>query len=209
MPANIKRPQNKYVQMLLWLSPNLMELAIYFFIALFTLFISGQDFIKQNFVISGDFNPIQSGVNSVDYLLQRIVGEKVAGSLSLAVFWGLVGLAVNVIWWVGSNFSSELTNDLVFSKYVHPKDADPKSPLRDFLEKTAFRTGAAVLLIVYTNIYITDFLPRITTRFGFFIEDWANNQRWGSFFLAFFSQMFLLHIFTILVRLVLLKKQIF
>lgn len=209
MPANITRPQNKYIQMLLWLTPNYMELAIYLFIAILTLILSSQDIIRQNFLISGDFNPIHTAVNSIDLLLQRFVGEKVAGSLSLAIFWGLVGLAVNVLWWVGSNFSSELTNDLVFSKYVHPKDADPKSPLREFVEKTVFRTAAAVLAIVYTNLYLSDLLPRITTRMGFFIEDWSNNKHWGSLLLALFSQMFLLHIFTVLFKLILLKKQIF
>jgi hypothetical protein len=209
MPAKIKRPQNQYVQMLLWLTPSLLELAIYFFIALFTFLISSQDIIKQNFFISGDFNPIQSAINSIDLLLRQFVGEKVAGSLSLAIFWGLVGLGVNAIWWVGSNFSSELTNDLVFSKYVHPKDADPKSPLREFIEKTAFRTVAVLITIFYTNLYLSDLLPRITARMSYFIEDWSNHKHWGSLLLAIFSQMFLLHIFTILIRLVLLKKQIF
>lgn len=206
---NKQTKQNSYIQMLLWLTPSLMELAIYVFITLVTLFLSGQEYIKQSLFVSGDFNPIQAGISSIDLLLQNVVGEKVAGSLSLAIFWGLVGLGVNLIWWVGSNFSTELTNDLVFSKYVHPKDADPKTPLREFIEKTAFRTIAALIAIVYTNLYISDFLPRITTRMSYFIENWSTSKDWASLILAILSQIFLLHIFTILFRLVLLRKQIF
>lgn len=206
--SNIAEDKNKYILMLKWLAPSLLEMAIYLFVVLLTLFFSSQEFIKQSLFVSGDFNPIQAGIDSIDVLLQNIVGEQIAGSLSLAIFWGLVGVAVNMFWWLGSNFSSELSNDLVFSKYVHPKDSDPRSPLREFIEKTIFRTAAAIIALIYSNLFISDLLPRITTRMSYFIENWSISKEWLSLLLAIVSQLILLHIFTILVKLVLLKKDI-
>ncbi len=204
---NIKN--NNFIYVLLWLIPTWVELAVYLFITFFTVFLCSQDFINGLLYASGDFNPIRAGIASIDGLLQHFLGEKVSGSISLALFWGTVGLVVNLIWWLGSNFSTELNNDLVFSKYVHPKDSDPKSQLREFIEKTAIRTTVAVVIIVYINFVLSQGLPRLTHRFADILKHWTFAGQWKRMLLAIIGEVIMLHLFVVLTRVILLRKQVF
>ncbi len=201
--------QNKITNLVLWLTPTGVELAVYIFITFFTAILCSQDFVNSLFFVSGDFNPIRSGIGSINGLLEGIVGERVAGSLSLGIFWGTVGLVVNLLWWLGANFSTELNNDLVYSKYVHPKDINPRSQLRDFIIRTAIRTGVAVIAIVYTNFVLSQWLPRISSEYASVFEDWDYTSRWSVLIPVILSQILLLHIFVVLTRIILLRKQIF
>jgi hypothetical protein len=167
------------------------------------------DIVRELLFVSGDFNPIRTAIASIDTLLQNFVGERIAGSLSLAIFWGIIGLIVNLIWWLGSNFSTELSNDLVFSKYVHPTNSDPKAHLREFFERTLIRTTVAIIAIVYTNYFLSQGLPRISATFSDVINNWSTNKDYVSVIVAFIAEIFMLHIFVILARLLLLRKQIF
>jgi hypothetical protein len=197
------------IYVLLWLVPTWTELAIYLFITFFTIFLCSQDFINSLLFASGDFNPMRAGIASIDGLLTHVVGERVAGSLSLAIFWGTIGLLVNVLWWLGSNFSTELNNDLVFSKYIHPKGSDPQSQLREFIERTAIRTVVAIIGIVYTNFIISQTLPRLTTRYANILKHWDFASKWQSLLLAVVIEILVLHGFVVLTRIILLRKQVF
>lgn len=201
--------KKQILQIIVWLSPTWLELVLYLFIGLLTIFLSNLSIVNDFLFATGDFNPIRAGIDSVGFLLEKVVGERVAGSLSLAFFWGLVGLMVNVIWWVGSNFSTELNNDLVFSRYVHPKYYDPKSPLREFVRRTAVRTTTALVFIFYMNFFIREAIPHITTRFFQIISEWKQSPAIGSLLLYLILEMILLHIIVVLTRLILLRKQIF
>lgn len=201
--------QDKTKNVLLWLSPSGVEIAFYIFLTFATFVLSSFDLVKSSLSVTGDFNPIRSGIGVVDTMLQHFVGEKVAGSLSLAIFWGLIGLAVNVIWWLGSNFSTELNNDLVFSKYVHPKDTDPREQLRVFAIRTVIRTIVAISGIVYVNFFMSDGLPRLTTRYANVIASWSDSQQYMLAITTVISQIFMLHIFIVLARLILLRKKAF
>lgn len=205
----MNKTQNNITNVLLWLTPTVTEIAIYLFITFFTVVLSSQDFVNNLLFATGDFNPIREGIGSIDRLLERIVGEKVAGSLSLGIFWGLVGLIVNLLWWLGSNFSTELNNDLVFSKYVHPKDADPKSHLREFVEKAIIRTIVAVIGIVYINFVLSQWLPRITQRYNDVLNDFSIAKDWKLLIITIGAQVLMLHIFVVLTRIILLRKQVF
>lgn len=200
---------NRFKSLFIWLLPSGIEFAFYIFIAAITVLVSSMDLVKDLLFVGNDFNPIRSGVAYIDTLLQNCVGEKVAGSLSLAIFWGLIGIIVNLIWWLGSNFSTELNNDLVFSKYVHPKNADPKSHLREFIQKTVIRTTVAIITILYTNYFFSQGLPRITDTFASVIKNWANTKDIKSLIIAFVAEVFMLHLFIVLTRMLLLRKQIF
>ena len=85
-------------QAIFWLMPNGIEILIYLFITGATLILSGVDRLKDLLFVSGDFNPIRLGISGIDILLTSLVGEKLAGTLSLAIFWALVGVVVNLIW---------------------------------------------------------------------------------------------------------------
>ncbi|MEI6481189.1 MAG: hypothetical protein WCO19_02690 [Candidatus Saccharibacteria bacterium] len=199
----------KTKNVVLWLSPSGVEIAFYIFLTFATFVLSSLDLVKSALSVTGDFNPIRSGIGVVDSLLQHFVGEKVAGSLSLAIFWGLIGLLVNVIWWLGSNFSTELNNDLVFSKYVHPKDTDPREQLRVFAIRTVIRTIVAISGILYVNFFLSDGLPRLTTRYAAVIGSWSKSQQYLLASTTILYQILMLHIFIVLIRLILLRKKAF
>lgn len=205
----MKSTENKAQLLFIWLMPTAIELTVYVMLSALTIFLCSQDLINTLLFATGDFNPIRAGVGSVDQLLTHVVGQRVAGSLSLAIFWGMVGLVVNLLWWVGSNFSTELNNDLVFSKYVHPKDTDPRSQLREFIERTVIRTSVAIVGIVYVNFALSQGFPRISARFAAITKDWSFRAQWKPLVFTILTEMFMLHVLVVLTRLVLLRKKVF
>ncbi len=201
--------KNRVIQILAWLTPTALEVGLYLFIGLATIFVSNLDTVRHVLYASGDFNPIGAAVDSITLLLEKVVGERVAGSLSLAIFWGLVGLLVNAIWWVGSNFSTELNNDLVFSNYVHPKNYDPKSPLREFISRTIFRGAITILFFFYLNYVVREVLPHLSSSYSNIISNWSHHKQFSGLIFGILAESLVLHGFVVLTRLLLLRKQIF
>lgn len=200
---------HRFKLLFLWLLPSGIEIAFYIFITAVSFLASSMDIVRELLFVSGDFNPIRSAIASIDTLLQNFVGERIAGSLSLAIFWGIVGLFVNLLWWLGSNFSTELSNDLVFSKYVHPSNADPKSHLREFFQRTFIRTTVAIIAIIYTNFFFSQGLPRISATYADVIANWSTTKDIKSAIVAIIAEIVMLHIFVVLARLLLLRKTVF
>lgn len=196
-------------QAFLWLLPNGIEIVIYIFITGATLILSGVDRLKDLLFVSGDFNPIRLGISGIDLLLTNLVGEKLAGTLSLAIFWALVGVLVNLIWWAGSNVTTEINEDLEFSKYVHPSGVDPQSQIQDFMKKSALRTAVAVLGILYFNYFISTGLPHVNKNYSKVIGDWSTNKDIKTLLLTIATEILLLHVFVVLTRVMLLRKRVF
>lgn len=190
-----------------WLVPSSTQIAAYIFITFFTALLCSQDFINSFLFAQQDFNPIRGAISYLDLGLQKIVGEKVAGGLSLGIFWGTVGLLVNVFWWLGSSFSTELNNDLVFSKYVHPKDADPNAPLREFITRTIIRALAGIAGLLYLNFVISSGLPHVANKFAdiFTLWDWA--LQWQNLVVTVVLEILMLHGVVVLTRVALLRRQ--
>ncbi len=205
----MEKQKSQIAEVFLWLMPTLLESIMYVFIAIATVVISNLQGVRDFLFFSDDFNPIGTAVNSIDQLLTQVVGERAAGALSLAIFWGLVGLVVNIIWWLISNFSTELNNDLVFSSYMHPRSADPKQLLHEFWKKIAFQSAVAVVGIFYLNFFIRSALPLVTTRYAEFLRAWPGQKNIFSLFTAVIFQIVLLHTFVVLTRMLLLRKQVF
>lgn len=201
--------KSRFAQVALWFLPTGVEATVYIFLCFLTALISSLGFVKSFLYVTEDFNPIGAAVGSINQLLTQIVGEKIAGSLSLAIFWGLVGIAINVLWVVVANFSTELNNDLVFSSYVHPKNANPKAPLYEFIVKTGFRVAATLLLLFFINFAISAALPAISTRYAHAISDWPKNKHFMSILGATILEILTFHTFVVLVRLMTLRKQVF
>jgi hypothetical protein len=142
-------------------------------------------------------------------LLTRLVGEKLAGTLSLAIFWALVGVVVNLIWWAGSNVTTEINEDLEFSKYVHPSGVDPQSQIQDFSKKIALRTAVAVIGILYFNYFISTGLPNVNQSYSKVINNWSTNKDIKALLIAIATEILLLHVFVVLTRVMLLRKRVF
>ena len=196
-------------QAFFWLMPNGIEILIYIFITGATLILSGVDRLKDLLFVSGDFNPIRLGISGIDLLLTRLVGEKLAGTLSLAIFWALVGVVVNLIWWAGSNVTTEINEDLEFSKYVHPSGVDPQSQIQDFSKKIALRTAVAVIGLLYFNFFISAGLPYVNQRYSKVINSWSTNKDFKTLIIAVTIEILLLHVFVVLTRVMLLRKRVF
>jgi hypothetical protein len=75
MPNN----KNRLTQVIFWFLPTWTELAIYIFLAIITIAISNMSFIREFLYASNDFNPIRDAINSIDVVLQRIVGGRGLG----------------------------------------------------------------------------------------------------------------------------------
>ena len=196
-------------QAIFWLMPNGIEILIYLFITGATLILSGVDRLKDLLFVSGDFNPIRLGISGIDLLLTRLVGEKLAGTLSLAIFWALVGVVVNLIWWAGSNVTTEINEDLEFSKYVHPSGVDPQSQIQDFSKKIALRTAVAVIGLLYFNFFISTGLPYVNQSYSKVINNWSTNKDFKTLIIAVTIEILLLHVFVVLTRVMLLRKRVF
>ena len=196
-------------QAFFWLMPNGIEILIYIFITGATLILSGVDRLKDLLFVSGDFNPIRLGISGIDLLLTRLVGEKLAGTLSLAIFWALVGVVVNLIWWAGSNVTTEINEDLEFSKYVHPSGVDPQSQIQDYSKKIALRTAVAVIGLLYFNFFISAGLPYVNQRYSKVINSWSTNKDFKTLLIAVTIEILLLHVFVVLTRVMLLRKRVF
>ncbi len=196
-------------QAIFWLMPNGIEILIYLFITGATLILSGVDRLKDLLFVSGDFNPIRLGISGIDLLLTRLVGEKLAGTLSLAIFWALVGVVVNLIWWAGSNVTTEINEDLEFSKYVHPSGVDPQSQIQDFVKKIALRTAVAVIGLLYFNYFISTGLPNVNQSYSKVINNWSTNKDIKTLLIAIATEILLLHVFVVLTRVMLLRKRVF
>lgn len=205
----MEEEQSKIKQTLLWLMPTGIEIAMYVFITCVTFVLSSVEMFKNALYFTEDFNPIRAGISYIDLLLQNFVGDRIAGSLSLAIFWGAVGLLVNVIWWLGSNFSTELSNDLVFSRYVHPKDTDPSSQLKLFIERTVVRAVVAIIFILYLNYFFRSGITGISNSYSDIISSWSEEKKIGLILFTIVKEVFMLHLFVILSRLLLLRKKIF
>ena len=201
--------REKIQQAFLWLLPNGIEILFYTFITIVTLILSGVDRLKDLLFVSGDFNPIRIAIAGIDTLLTRVVGERVAASLSLAIFWALIGIVVNILWWFGSNVTTEINNDLAFSKYVHPKGVDPQSQLREFLKKAALRTTVAVIGLLYFNYFISTGLPHVNSNFSNVIKNWSTNKEIKLLVTTILTELLLLHVFVVLSRIMLLRKKVF
>lgn len=200
--------KNRLVQAFLWLVPTGIELSLYVFLCLITAILSNLDFIKNFLFFTEDFHPFAAAVGSINQLLTQIVGERLAGSLSLAIFWGLVGVVINILWIVVANFSTELNNDLVYSSYVHPRNTNPKSPLYEFITRSIFRFGVTLLIIFFLNFAVRVVLPVVTKHFSEASTSWGQNKYYMSILGSIIFQIITMHIIVVLFRLLTLRKQL-
>lgn len=192
-----------------WLTPSVSELVIYLFVAISTLFISNVSFVRDFIFAPSDFSLWTVILDSINSLLDRFVGEGTARTVVVIVFWALVGLLVYAVIWVLSNFSDELGNDLALTKYVHPRNVDTSSPLRDFISRTLFRIAIFVLLVFYAVIFWQALLPFCMDQFRQALGAWPTLESFKAALIGVAVQVITLHVFIVFARLLFLKKRIF
>lgn len=118
-------------------------------------------------------------------------------------------MLVYVVLWLGQNFSTELSNDLAMTKYVHPRGADPVSPLRNFISLTIFRIVIFIILVFYLNLCVRVLLPLWFTQYRDVIQNWPKSEYFLDAALAAVSQIIMLHGIVVFARLLFLRKRLF
>ncbi len=201
--------QERILQSLFWMLPTWPELIVYLFLSLCTFALSSQAFLKSWLYVPKDYSFFAEILRSIDTLLPKLLGERIGSSLPLGVFWGAIGMVVYVMIWIFSNFSTELNNELVLSKYVHPRNIRPQPHVRQFITKTIFRIFIGILFILYANICFRVLFPLWASYYQQVIANWGSQHLYNMFIWSLLGQMLTLHGFTIFTRLFLLRKRVF
>lgn len=189
--------------------PTVIEIAVYAFLALFTLAVSNIEAINNFLLIPADFSFKTAILGSLEDLLAQLVGERAAATLITGLFWGLIGMLVYLFLWLFSNFSTEFSNDLAMSKFMHPKGVDRFSALKGLVFRLIFQICIGILFVVYLNMLITVFLPLWSTRYNNGVDAWPDLAAIGGLILTLLSEVLAFHILTVLLRLLLLRKRLF
>lgn len=197
------------IRAFLWLLPTAVEVALYTVLALITLAVSNIDFISEFLLIPPEFSLKTAILGSLEEFIARLIGEEMAATLITGIFWGIVGMAVYVLIWLLGNFSTEFTNDLTLSKYMHPKGVDRYSPLKRLLLRVIFHLFIGLCIIIYINLLIAVMLPMWAARYSAAIDVWPELAGVGTILWTVITQILVLHFLTVLFRLLLLRKRIF
>ncbi len=192
-----------------WLLPSGTELALLVGFSLLTVATHNTTFFRNVIFLPQNFQLKSAVLNSLSNLLQLLVGDHIARSAVVAIFWALVGLFVYILIWLTMNFSSELSNDLALTKWVHPRNIDTRSPLRNFLSRVSFQLVVLFFLIFYLNLIVGSLLPYIGGMFHIAIRDWPRPQAIKYALVGVVIEMVVLHVFVVLVRTVTLRKRVF
>lgn len=209
MKTTTSSQKNSAIHALIWLLPTPVEAFVYVLIALVTLAVSNIDVIKQFFFISSSTGLKEAILGSLESLLTGFLGAKTAATLVTGIFWGIVGMIVYVLLWLLGNFSTELSNDLAITRFMHPKGTDTYEPLKRLVLKLVFHVFVIILIIVYSNLLITVLLPIWATEYAELIDHWPQSDYIWVAAGAFAAHFFALHLIVILFRLLVLRKRVF
>ena len=191
-----------------WLAPTASELVWYLFLSGLTLVLSSLAFFRTFVYAPSEFTLKELTLGTVSGLLERYVGNQITRSGVVIIFWGMVGLLVYMSIWLLMNFSDELGNDLAITKYIHPRNVDTSSPLRDFLSKTFFRVAVFIFLLFYLNFFLSILLPTSIVFYRSAVSNWPQLRCFIDGGIGLSIQLIALHIFTVLIRLLFLRKQV-
>ncbi len=201
--------QNKFYSILAWLLPSGGETIFYIAFCGITLVSSNATFLRSFIYLPNGFQLQSAVLNSANSIVENFVGDRIAQSAVVAIFWAVVGLGVYVLIWLGLNFSSELGNDLAVTKFVHPNNVDTRSPLRDLISRSIFQFFTLCILIFYINLIVSVLLPYIGGLLRIAVQEWPKISGIKSGIIGIVSEFIILHFFTIILRIFTLRKRVF
>ena len=200
---------NVVKQITWWLLPSTIEICAYLLFAVITMLLCNVDAVQKFFMVTQDIDLRLAVLGSIESLLAGLIGRSAAAALITGVFWGLVGMLVYVLLWLAINFSTELTNDLSITRYVHPKGSSTLSPLMHLLLRVLFQLLVATILFFYVNFLIRGLTPLLTSSYARTFDGWPSVPNIFGSLVAIFGQMAAMHGATVLIRLVVLRKRVF
>jgi hypothetical protein len=148
-------------------------------------------------------------LDSINDLIQRFVGDHVARSAVVAIFWALVGLAVYLLIWALINYSDEFGSDLAATGYVHPKNVNTTAPLIYFITRIAFQIFSLLLLVFYINFLIGVLIPRLGVFYQTSTKLWPSTNSLENGLIGIIGEFAIIHVIVVLIRFLLLRKRIF
>lgn len=205
----MQNQKSKFMALLTWLLPSGSEWVIGITFTFVTLAVSNSVVFRDMIFVPQDFQVKTAALDSLSTLIESVFGDQIARSGVVAIFWAIVGLLVYILIWLGLNFSNELGNDLAVTKYVHPRNIDTHSPLRDLISKILFQFVALFVLIFYINLMVGTLLPYIGGMFKTTIQQWPSKISTKYAIFGFVAEIVALHAFVVLVRALTLRKRIF
>ena len=200
---------NVMKQITWWLLPSTIELCAYAVIAVGTLLVSNVSAVQKFFMVAQDIDLRLAVLGSIEAVLAGLLGPSAAAALITGAFWALVGMLVYVLLWLAINFSTELTNDLAISRYLHPKGSNTLSPLMHLFLRILFQLLVATLLFFYVNFLLQGLVPMLTASYAGTFDDWPAAANIVGSVAAIFGQVAGMHVATVLIRLVVLRKRVF
>ena len=205
----MQNQKSKFMALLAWLLPSGSEWVIGTTFTFVTLAVSNSVLFRDIIFVPQDFQIKTAALDSLSTLIEAVFGDQIARSGVVAIFWALVGLFVYILIWLGLNFSNELGNDLAVTKYVHPRNIDTHSPLRDLISKIIFQVVALFVLIFYINLMVGTLLPYIGGMFKTAVEQWPSAISTKYAIYGLLVELLVLHVFVVLVRVLTLRKRVF
>jgi len=97
--------------------------------------------------------------------LGAFVDSVLSGRVSQIVFWSLVGCVVYIAIWLVKNVIVGLENDVIASRFVHPRQYNKITYWGSVLAHKIFFVCGVALFIVYTSLGIEFILPLMTRVF--------------------------------------------
>lgn len=199
----------KFKSIILWLLPSGTGFVIYLSLCGLTLATSNATFFRNLFYIPQNFQLQSAVLDSIGNLVEHLVGDQIARSAVVAIFWAVVGLFVYVLIWMLMNYSDDLGSDLAATKYMHPRNFNTKSALHEFISRSLFKIVVFFILVFYINFTIGVFTPHIGHLYRVAIQQWPQFMSIVNAFVGICIQFFMIHFMVVLARLLTLRRRIF
>jgi len=147
---------------------------------------------------------VSQQVEGVDNLL----GSDQLGSLTVFLFWALIGFIVFLLITYAITTLQELEEEV---KLTHNTSADEQhrfNPLKVSLEHGVFRVGVIVLAVMYTTLLARYVVPVFLATFKVGILELSTWSGWSYLLTSVLGVAICLHLYTILARLFMLRYRV-
>ncbi len=205
----MKQQNSKFYTLISWLQPSAIELVVISTLSVLTLALSNVVFFQDLVFLPKDFSLKAATLDSLNNFIVKLVGDSIARSVVVAVFWASIGLLVYIMIWLLLNFSNELGNDLAVTRYMHPRNVDTNSPWRSYLSRVSFQITALVVFIFYLNVSFGALIPYCGGLFKSALMQWPSLVALKYAVIGLASELVVLHVMILLIRTLMLRKRVF
>lgn len=197
---------NKRWIVLYFFAPSLGGVVIYLILSFLSIILIDALATKSiaNVPISLPFSYITNYGNSI--YLKKIVSSSQASLLIQIIFWSLVGLMTFFIIRALVTTVNDVSDNISFLHYIWPEGLeDKKLPLRTYFERMVVRLVSVIILLFY-SIWCSIILFPILLKINPILS--INHILLTNLFKSIIIQLLIIHIFTILIRFILLRERI-